>query len=1010
MESMPQHKYNLVGREAELSQLKECLVQATDGDGSTVLISGEAGMGKTRLLEEFVDFTATQKVDILSGATAADTIHPFLLFSRALEEELDKPLFHDQEYTSFTEIFAINHAGMLMAQASPEGMEGLDADIFAGMLSAVQNFVRDSFDTAGEQQAGLGRLEYGDMKILMEHGKKLFLVAVFRGTEHPDMKELLKRTTMDIEKEHADILDAWKGNMAELEPLHKDIFNLASNRFLVYRNLEGVKLNNERIRIANTVLELLEKLTKDKTLLLVLEDLHWADESSLFVLAYLARNIKGMKVLIMGTMRPDDSKLLTDTMNDMDKEKTYTDMTLEKLEGGSVENLISHFYPDNVFPSSFVELLTVRCEGNPFFLLEYLRQMGVEGSIGKIEGKYALVSEDYTIPSSIEDVVHNRLEILEPDALAVAEYASCIGKEFERNTAMSITSLGDPAAALEKLQARGIIIFNNGMAEFSHALFQEIIYKETAQRWKMAHHKNIGEHYEIIFKNRKDEVLYELARHFSRSNEHEKALDYCFRAGEKAGSAFAAEQAIEYYEKVLALLSSIRKSGSIKEEEVRERLADIFVLTGNYDKALEYYDSTMEKCQEDSKARIHRKRAGVLEKMSKYKEAFHEIAKGEEISGNDAIEWCRLTLLKAFIFMRTGEYDDSNKWTNKALDKLKKHPELEKEIGDAYNNLGGCNYLAGNYEESYEYYKKSLNIAEKVGTQIEIANALNNVGMVLKNMSRLDESREIQQRSLTIREDIGDLYGISASCINIGMVYTSIGDLDKGLEYYERCLNICIKTRHKWGIGTAYNNMGNNMRIKGELKKALEFHKKSLTIEESIGDQYGVACSTGGLGEVCRDLGEWEQAEMWYNRCLDICNKVGAKEFITEAEFGLAQTFIGQGQLEKALDNMDTAMKIAVELGLGVQEATGHRLLGMVHRDRKEWDKSIESFENAFRLLENLDNPREKAINHYNYGLMWMEKGEPSRAREQLENALELSKDMGMKLWADRSKAMLDKL
>ena len=75
MESMPQHRHDIVGREAELSRMKECLARAMDGDGSTILVSGEAGIGKTRLLEEFVSFTATQKVEILSGTAAADTIH-----------------------------------------------------------------------------------------------------------------------------------------------------------------------------------------------------------------------------------------------------------------------------------------------------------------------------------------------------------------------------------------------------------------------------------------------------------------------------------------------------------------------------------------------------------------------------------------------------------------------------------------------------------------------------------------------------------------------------------------------------------------------------------------------------------------------------------------------------------------------------------------------------------------------------------------------------------------------
>ena len=209
----------LIGREDELKILKNHFQNAVDGKGSTVLLSGEAGIGKSRLLEEFRIFAEEQGVGVLAGAAMADMIHPFLLFSSALEGVLDRPLFHEQEYTSFAEIFAVNRAGLLAAKATPEQEEGLDADIFAGMLSAVQDFVRDSFESAGQERTGLGRLEYGDMKILIEHGEHLFLTAVFKGAEHPDMKNTLKKILREVEDKHGETLDSWSGHVNEMRPV-----------------------------------------------------------------------------------------------------------------------------------------------------------------------------------------------------------------------------------------------------------------------------------------------------------------------------------------------------------------------------------------------------------------------------------------------------------------------------------------------------------------------------------------------------------------------------------------------------------------------------------------------------------------------------------------------------------------------------------------------------------------------------------------------------------------------
>ena len=132
------HHFNLklVGREKELDNLRTSLENAMSGAGSTILISGEPGIGKSRLVEEFKREAEERGVKLLAGAAARDTLHPFLLFSKALDDDIGSPLFHDQEFISFTEIFAINNSGLLVAKASPEIDGGLDSDIFAGMLSA----------------------------------------------------------------------------------------------------------------------------------------------------------------------------------------------------------------------------------------------------------------------------------------------------------------------------------------------------------------------------------------------------------------------------------------------------------------------------------------------------------------------------------------------------------------------------------------------------------------------------------------------------------------------------------------------------------------------------------------------------------------------------------------------------------------------------------------------------------------------------------------------------------
>ena len=397
MEKSPQHRLKLIGRDKELNLLKDYVEDAIVGKGTTILISGEAGVGKTRLVEEFIDYSANKTVRVLTGSTASDYVHPFLLFSNALENEIDKPLFQEQEYSSFTAVFAVNKSGILLAQDSSDA-GNLDADIFAGMLSAVQNFVRDSLGGSEELRTGLGRLEYGNMKILIEYGSNIFLVAVLKGNEHPNMKNLLKFTIRNIEDESGDILQSWAGNMADVAPIQNHISTVAIAKFLVRRDMEGVKLENERIKIADEVLEILKSLSREEPIILLLEDIHWADESSIFVLNYLARNIVNEKILTIGTLRPEMSDIVRTTVEKMTQEGNVSLMPLIRLGVDCVSSLVESMFPVHKFSDSFIENLADSCQGNPFFVIELLRQMKEEGNISISNGNYVLISQDYSIP------------------------------------------------------------------------------------------------------------------------------------------------------------------------------------------------------------------------------------------------------------------------------------------------------------------------------------------------------------------------------------------------------------------------------------------------------------------------------------------------------------------------------------------------------------------------------------------------------------------------------------
>jgi len=959
----------LIGRQEELDVLDEHLQNAMEGKGSSVFISGKPGIGKTHLVNNFLDHAGASNVKIISGEADANTINPFLIFSNALEKYIDEPLFQKQRYTSFTEIFAVNRSGLLVAKAAPEGEDSLDSDIVASMLSAILNFVRESLKGTGEKRAGVGRLEYGDMKILIEHGEHIFLTGVFQGAEHPEMKNALRKSVREIEIEHGEMLKEWRGNIKKTIEVQKLISSLSDEKFLVRQDLEGKKLENERFRVSDIILEHLINISKSQALVLVLEDLQWADDSSKYVLNYLARNISKENILLLGTFRPLGCAAIIKSVKEMEEDNFAQSMPLGKLSRDNIISIVNKINPQNNFSNSFLENLASRCEGNPFFLIEIIKQMRDEGCIVKENGGYSITSEEFTIPDNVEEIVHRRLEMVDPSALTLAEYASCIGKTFDRDVALSMKTLRDPNSALETLEKSGVLTLNNGTISFDNAIYQEIIYSSIRKNWLGSYHRSLGEYYEEEFRGRLHEVLYELARHFSNSREDKKAFDYCYRAAEKAESAYAPEEAARFYEKALALISSTSEKD--KEALILERLGDNQRFIGEYDMAIKNFSKVADIGKDnETKARMYRKTSFILQKMGNYDESMENVLAGEKLAYNNKAELCRLLNQKAFTFMRLGKYDDGIELCKQALEGFEGLPNVEKDIGGSYNTIGACYRFKGDYEPALEHYMKSLELADETGHIYTMASALN----------------------------------------NIGIIYHDRGDLEKALDFYNRCLEIDKNIGNQYGLASTYNNTGLILQDQGKLDNAMKYQRMGLKIRERIGDKDGIATSHINIGMLMHFMNNFQEAAAGFQKGIDIYRTLGSKDGVVDGLLGLAETYIADGQLKEAEPILAEAESTAEEIGMREQQAMGMKIRGLLMAANKDWKESEKWFNKSIEEYDSLELEIEVAITLFYYGCMLLTIEENIRGKKALETALGNFERFGADLWRDKCRDRLEKI
>ena len=1038
----------LIGRTEELTALNRALEGVAEGRGGCLILSGEAGIGKTRLIEELRSEAGRRDIRMVNGAALADVNEPFLAFSRALEPEVSEPLFEEHEFKSFTKLFAVNRAGMLVAEASPDVEEDMDADIFAGMLSAVQDFVRDSFDSAGAMKGGLGRLEYGDMKIMIEHGQFLFLTAVFKGAEHADMKGVLKRAVKRIEADERLDLESWSGRMDEVEGVQEEVVLLAETRFRVRRDLEGVKLENERLRISTKVLGHLEELSGGGGLLVILEDLHWADESSLFVTSYLARNIPDKRILLVGTMRPAESDLLGSTIDDLAGEGVLTVLKLESLGSESVRGLADQMYPGNGFPGEFIDKLAAQCEGNPFFVNEMLRHMGEAGSISEGNGGFVLAGEDFSLPGSVQDVVQRRLERLDPNEMATAEYASCIGGEFEWAMISSYGHIKDARGAVERLCASGIFEARGRAVAFSHAIYQDFIYTSIGTRWKAAYHKNLGEYYEAEYRRDPDEVLYELARHFSRSNEFAKALDYCIRAGEKAEGAFAPEQAIGFYSDALDQAGRIRTDTRALALDLQERLGDLQVLVGEFDKAISRFGEAGEKHEEArAKARLLRKTADAYEKISEYDRTVEVVDRALGVVPRGSTEHGRLLTIAGLALTRKGENDRAMERFTEAQTVLEKADGAERELGLLHKAVGGVHWSMGRFSESLECFEKALSAMEAAGDELGVSSSLHNIGMVYTITMEAEKGLEYYQRSLEMTERLGDAYGSAYTLYNMGYSHMLMDHWEEARDYFEKSIGMKRRMGDVRGTVDALVGLGQIHQHWGQLDKALEYHTECLEVRERIGNKFMIEVSTSFVGECYLEMGEHGLAREFFDKALSISEETGnenrlasvrltvamlhnerdepdnalalldmSERYFTDnpSEYHLHEIYLDRavahlkkGEVEAAAGSLEKARPLAKNLSM---ESHVLRVEGMVRAAAGDWEAAVHSFERAEENYETTGAMSTLAMTLLEHGRALKAKGDAAGAKAVLERAVNILNELCLEIRVDEAGKELEGL
>lgn len=348
--------------------------------------------------------------------------------------------------------------------------------------------------------------------------------------------------------------------------------------------------------------DFLAEAAEKKPLVIVMEDFHWADQSTIEFMAYLFRLAGTHKVLFINVFRPDYSETSNFILNIVqnDYPDLYINIPLNPLDDHFSEVLINRILGGlQGFHDVIIDEIIKRAGGNPLFIEEVLRSLIDDGVITASNGGFKINDkiESVTIPSGIQDVLISRIDKLDETTRSLVKMASVIGRNFFykiiAEVADSIEKIDERLSYLKGIQ---FIRERTRMEEleylFKHALVQEAAYSTILHKRREILHKKVARSIENVFSEKLHEFYGMLAYHYSQGGDLERAEKYMIQAGEQALKSSASSEALQLYQQALKIYTDRKgKEVDLKKVNMLEKNIGLALFNrGRHTEAVEYFD------------------------------------------------------------------------------------------------------------------------------------------------------------------------------------------------------------------------------------------------------------------------------------------------------------------------------------------------------------------------------------------------------------------------------------
>jgi predicted ATPase len=749
------------------------------------------------------------------------------------------------------------------------GVEGIETRTIGreAELQALQNAYFDAAEggetrvaiVSGDAGVGKSRLLYEFMSWAELRPERFWL---FKGRARAETQAVPYSVIRDLFSNRFEILESdsagtalskFRAGMAGfLEPDRADLvghlvgFDFSASQAV--RNLLG---SSSFAQLAAAyLLQYIRAISAQQPMVVVLEDLQWADDSTLDFIDRIVTEIPAARLLLVCLARP---ALFERRPHWGEGRDAYVLLSLRPLSKRQSRALVAEILQKvPTVPEDLYELIMDSAEGNPFYMEELIKMLIEDGVILRGQEQWSVEIprlKGLRVPPTLTGVLQARLDSLPREARDVLQRASVVGRIFW-DGAVAALSAGEPQATapadtpagvaplLDAVRERELVFRREhssfaGSQEyiFKHLILHDVTYETVLLRLRRVYHKQVAQWLEANAGERIDEYAGLIAEHYERAGERAMAAQWWRRVAETAGRSGAPREAVMAGERGLALLPEEDKAG---------RASLLAVVAEGY---------------------------GALGNLAADREKLNmALALARETSDNKTA--AGVTSHMAFLAYCEGDYGRMQPLANEALALARAAADPAQEAL-ALIRLGIAAHLHQHDPElALRYEEEALTLFRKVGDQSQVARCLNNLGEIPRSQGDYAAAARYYQESLEVRRQAGD----------------------------------------RWGSAITLGNLGEVAAAQKDYAAAARYHQQALTIAEELGYAQVSATCLGGLGYDAAGVGDAESAQRYLQQALSLAATIDADPITLSVLVGFARLKALVGQPVRAAEWLGLAM------------------------------------------------------------------------------------------------------